>query len=532
MSAENIYTSIACNRTPESADWSSENGLILFAACNSIALFDPDYHGSAKIRQTFLEHTARVNTVKWISESEFLSGGYDNLVILWNVENLESPKATKLIGHESGVTFVDAIKVNGEWTIVSTSLDSTIRFWHWSVAEDRYVTFDRVSLGNGFCFALRLAILPDTDNQIILAYSSDENHIYLMCDGVNDDGEQRKFSLVDKLVGHVDWVRGLDFVALNKSELLLASSSQDTFIRLWKISARPTAVRVLKARNVDTFGVNEDIQMEERLFAVGHAGGTSHSYAVALESVLLGHDGWVYGVHWMRTKENHLQLLSSSIDKTLIIWAIQEDSGVWMEKVRVGEVGGNSLGFYGGKFSMDCTSILGHGYQGSFHLWHLDADTQQWTPGIVVGGHFNEVRDLCWEPEGEFLLTTSADQTTRCHAPWRRAVDSPLEIVSTTCFTCLNVAEPIAFCFQTWHELARPQVHGYDMQTICALSRYRFASGAEEKIVRTFQAPADFVQNFRRICSVDDDDAEGDVVIKCKQISPRKTYGWPKLIID
>lgn len=56
------------------------------------------------------------------------------------------------------------------------------------------------------------------------------------------------------------------------------------------------------------------------------------------------------------------------------------------------------------------------------------------------------------------------------------------------------------------------------MQTICALSRYRFASGAEEKIVRTFQAPANFVQNFRRICDVKVEDVEGDVIIRCKRV--------------
>lgn len=436
MSAENIYTSIACNRTPESADWSSKNGLILFAACNSIALFDPDFNGSAKIRQTFVEHTAKVNTVKWISENEFLSGGYDNLVILWDLENFDSPKSTKLIGHEGGVTFVDAIKVNGEWTIVSTSLDSTIRFWHWSAAEKVYVTFDTITLGNGFCFALRFATLPATNNQLILAYSTDENHIYLLCDGIDESSDRRKFTCVDTLVGHVDWVRGLDFVALNESDLLLASSSQDTFIRLWKISTREAAIALSPAKNLDAFGANEVIQMEERIFTVRDSAGTSHSFAVALESVLLGHDGWVYGVHWMRTMENHLQLLSSSIDKTLIIWAMQEDSGIWMEKVRVGEVGGNSLGFYGGKFSVDCASILGHGYQGSFHLWHLDGHTQQWTPGIVVGGHFNEVRDLCWDPKGQFLLTTSADQTTRCHAPWRRSAS--MEIVSAIIYSAIE----------------------------------------------------------------------------------------------
>lgn len=369
--------------------------MILFAACNSIALLDPDVSGSAKIRQTFVEHTARVNTVKWISDNEFLSGSYDNLAILWNVENFEAPKMSKLIGHEGGVTSVDAIKLNGEWTIVSTSMDSTIRFWHWSASEKRYITFDTISLGNGFCFALSFALLPDVTNKIILAYSTDENHIHLLCDGIEESSDCRKFTRVDTLIGHVDWVRGLDFVALNKSELLLASVSQDTFIRLWKISARPTADRVSPTKIIHMFGVNEEIQMEERIFTVCNVVGSSHTYAVALESVLLGHDGWVYGVHWMRTKENRLQLLSSSIDKTLIIWAMQDDSGVWMEKVRVDEVGGNSLGFYGGKFSADCLSILGHGYQGSFHLWHLDQHSQQWTPGIVVGGHFDEVRDLC-----------------------------------------------------------------------------------------------------------------------------------------
>ena len=39
-------------------------------------------------------------------------------------------------------------------------------------------------------------------------------------------------------------------------------------------------------------------------------------------------------------------------------------------KVRVGEVGGGNLGFYGGVFSPDGKSILSHGFQGAFHVWH------------------------------------------------------------------------------------------------------------------------------------------------------------------
>ena len=33
-----------------------------------------------------------------------------------------------------------------------------------------------------------------------------------------------------------------------------------------------------------------------------------------------------------------------------------------------------------------------------------------------------------------------------------------------------------------WCEIARPQVHGYDMQCLSMLGRYRLASGADEKV--------------------------------------------------
>jgi elongator complex protein 2 len=39
---------------------------------------------------------------------------------------------------------------------------------------------------------------------------------------------------------------------------------------------------------------------------------------------------------------------------------------------------------------------------------------------VTVGGHFGEVVDMQWEPGGCFLLSVSADQTTRIHAPWVR----------------------------------------------------------------------------------------------------------------
>ncbi len=38
-------------------------------------------------------------------------------------------------------------------------------------------------------------------------------------------------------------------------------------------------------------------------------------------------------------------------------------------QVRVGDVGGNSLGLYGAVFGPRGDHIIAHGYQGTFHLW-------------------------------------------------------------------------------------------------------------------------------------------------------------------
>lgn len=41
-------------------------------------------------------------------------------------------------------------------------------------------------------------------------------------------------------------------------------------------------------------------------------------------------------------------------------------------QVRVGEVGGNTLGLYGGMFNPKGNSIIAHGYHGAFHQWRYN----------------------------------------------------------------------------------------------------------------------------------------------------------------
>lgn len=54
----------------------------------------------------------------------------------------------------------------------------------------------------------------------------------------------------------------------------------------------------------------------------------------------------------------------------------------------------------------------------------------------------------------------------------------------------------------TWHEISRPQIHGYDMQCLAMVGRFQFISGADEKVLRVFRVPRNFVENFANIAGV------------------------------
>lgn len=53
-----------------------------------------------------------------------------------------------------------------------------------------------------------------------------------------------------------------------------------------------------------------------------------------------------------------------------------------------------------------------------------------------------------------------------------------------------------------WYEIARPQVHGYALQCLAMINRYQYASGADEKVVRVFDAPDNFIENFCNLCDI------------------------------
>nr|XP_044991190.1 elongator complex protein 2 isoform X2 [Jaculus jaculus] len=392
-----------------------------------------------------------------------LAFGTSCSVVLYDPQVL---KAVRLKGHEGPVYAVHAVYQSRpsdgalHTLITSAAADSTVRLW--SKKGSQVTCLQTLNFGNGFVLTVCLSFLPNTDVPV-LACGDDDCKIHLF---VQQDDQ---FQKVLVLCGHEDWIRGVEWATFGR-DLLLASCSQDCLIRIWR----------LRMKSASSETQDDDIRLKENTFTTQN-GSTEVTCAVILETVLAGHENWVNAAHWQPSfhKDGVLQqpmrLLSASMDKTMILWAPDEESGVWLEQVRVGEVGGNTLGFYDCQFSEDGSMIVAHAFHGALHLWKQNAvNPREWTPEIIISGHFDGVQDLMWDPEGEFIITVGTDQTTRLFAPWKRKDQSQV----------------------TWHEIARPQIHGYDLKCLAMIHRFQFVSGADEKVLRVFSAPRNFVENF------------------------------------
>jgi elongator complex protein 2 len=203
----------------------------------------------------------------------------------------------------------------------------------------------------------------------------------------------------------------LAFTVCDDNSLLLASAAQDNYVRLWKFStlnalnqslgadsssfglfssqnavAQHRAVAVEKARSTqcDTLS-STPLGSRGHLICVHRYLGTeiqSQEFAVILDAVLSGHEDWVFSVRWHPrmqradgTTYQPLCLLTASMDKSMMIWRPDPNSSLWLNDVRVGEVGGHTLGLFGGVFGPQGRAILAHGYNGAFHLWRNSTDT-------------------------------------------------------------------------------------------------------------------------------------------------------------
>ncbi|CAF4793663.1 unnamed protein product [Rotaria sp. Silwood1] len=437
------------------------------------------------VRKTFSGHQGRLNCVKWIRQEQrnansefhyFLSASVDKTIGLWKGKDEDYTKYTSLVGHQNSVTTVVGYQQspNDDIYVASGSADSTVKIW--CISDTLATCIHTLDFMNGFAITLELVPLDNHKNIFLLFVATDKNkvQIYQVSNSVIEQ--------VFVLTGHEDWIRSITIQKLTSSQWFIATCSQDNYIRIWQLSFDESNNQT----NVDS----TILKLKRSSFAVKVSDESPINVNVELYSILLGHEEAIYGLCWYPNtdlKKAATTILSASMDKSMVLWTFDDNQKMYIDKARVGEIGGNTLGFYGCTFSSCGSYILGHGYEGALHLWKIEEidDRINLIPQVINSGHFNTVEDCCWDKHsGRYLLSVSTDQTTRLHAEWKRN-----EIIS-------------------WHEIGRPQIHGYEMKclTFIGSNHQRFVSGADEKILRVFDPPKNFLENFARITKINVDE--------------------------
>ena len=472
------YIAAGGNRHPSAADWAP--GLLAFGAGQNVALWDPDDTNCIGITALLAGHTDVVNAVKIFDlpqERHLITGGADKTIRIWTATSKGTPfKQTQcLIDHEGSINTVSILPASR--LFATGSADGTIKVWDFYDAEAKLV--QSISLKPRY-LPLTSALTVLKDETIILAVAGTSKFIQVY----HRPKSSPIFETQATLTGHEGWLRSLDIVQDGNGDFLLASASQDKYIRLWRFRQSQNSSVGAANGSVDPTISNLKKSLSNKANQVGSEG---CKYNVTFEALLIGHEDWIYTARWAprTTPDEALTLLSASADNSLAMWRSDESSGVWVCDTRLGEISaqkgsttatGSTGGFWIGLWQPEGRSAVSLGRTGSWRRWAYDASSDTWLQQVGVSGHTEEVQGIAWSPDGSYLLSTGSDQTTRLFAEWKQDRE------------------------RSWHEFARPQIHGYDLNCISSLTSNQFVSGADEKLLRVFSKPKAIDDLLAKLC--------------------------------
>lgn len=406
-----------------------------------------------------------------------VSGADDKALLVWKSKAPEGDYALLAASHEhtGSINCVAALRLPGSpgrWMMATGSADATVKIW--SFGDDKLKLVQSIKTQPKFFpLALSLTCLDGDADVVILAAAGTRDTVQILT--AEPVKEPWHFRVQATLPGHEGWVRSLSFTreaSTLDGDLLLASASQDKYIRMWRIHRGrelPPQAAAGSDHTSDAFLPGKAPSNKAHwLSAAGK------DLSVSFEALLLGHEDWIYSTRWNRTDDDKLQLLSTSADNSLAIWEADATSGIWLSTARLGEISrekgattatGSPGGFWTGLWSPDGHSVACLGRTGSWRRWDYCPSEDMWRPCAAISGHTKPVTGISWAKNGLYLLSTSSDQTTRLHMQWKASGED------------------------TWHEMSRPQIHGYDLNCIDSLGAEQFVSGADEKLMRVFREP-------------------------------------------
>lgn len=119
---------------------------------------------------------------------------------------------------------------------------------------------------------------------------------------------------------HQNWVRAIDITwDAGRRRMVMATASQDRYVRVWSLKEDEKG----GLGGLDAYAPKPQLRLGAR------------TVAVVCEGLLAGHEDWVHGARFHRSSRGVLTLLTSSMDRTMMMWRREGDHGVG----EAGEVG-------------------------------------------------------------------------------------------------------------------------------------------------------------------------------------------------
>ncbi|KAJ9111971.1 hypothetical protein QFC19_000893 [Naganishia cerealis] len=457
---------IGANTQANILDYDPASEIVAYGAGTCVAIWKPIKDEKSGVYSTLKGHSRTVTGVKFVPETPFLvSIGEDDAVIVWKQANDDFSLFQTLKGHTSSVT---SLAVVDSSIFATGGADGNIILWGFQ--EDNWTQLSNFQVQNGF-FPLTIALQQLYKDSYILVIGGTNSKLYVY--SVKILADSAAVSRCAVLTGHEDWIKALSFVKQEENNYILASGSQDRYIRLWRVKVDD---KIDDADDDDSKLIL--LSNKQHKFQLAH-----HRVAISFDALLMGHDDWVSGLQW--NPQGKLQLASSSADTAVMIWEMDKESGIWCSISRLGEMSikgaSTATGASGGFWSClwfakdDIEYIMASGKTGAIRTYCNGETSGNWNPKISVSGPVREVTDVKWSNQG-FFMATSLDQTTRLYAQWAKD--------------------------HTWHEFARPQIHGYDMVCLDHIDGLKFVSGGEEKVLRVFEMTKLISQLLQDACGV------------------------------
>lgn len=223
----------------------------------------------------------------------------------------------------SGINYLVNLYITKQESYFSTfSTNGNLNIYNFNSEKNAFEIYSNINYKKKLQDVISLFVL-DREYLMILSGGYDNLiNVHTIKRSILNNDAHIEYKL--SLQGHMNSIRDISFAPLAETymskDFLFASSSQDSYIRLWRISKISKEEIDKLAENMKKINDSSSIY-EEYKTKMSYIFNTKEQeyYNIVLDSILSGHEESVSSIRWGIMNEKNV-LLSSSFDFTLSLW--------------------------------------------------------------------------------------------------------------------------------------------------------------------------------------------------------------------